>query len=364
MRVLVTGGAGYIGSHTVKSLLNSGHDPIVIDNFVNGHEWIVKNILKVPFIKGPIGDKALINSIINGEHENLKGTIHEKKIIEGVLHFAAFAYVGESVKKPLKYYSNNVSQTLNMLKVICENNLSNKDKFSIPLVFSSSCATYGIPKSNPILECAEQQPINPYGQSKLIIEKVLKDLAAANGLRSIILRYFNAAGASPESDLGEIHDPETHLIPLAIEAAIDQKRILKVYGDDYSTFDGTCIRDYIHVCDLAEAHVLALNYFFKKEENQINKNLEKQVFCKDFNLGNGNAVSVKQIINSVEKVTNLKVPVEFVNRRIGDPECLIASSKKARAELGWAPKYEDINLIVDHAVKWYQKYKIIRKKYI
>ncbi len=361
MRVLVTGGAGYIGSHTVKSLLRSGHDPIVIDSLVNGHEWIVKNVLKVPFIKGSIGDKSLIKSIINGEHNNLKGTVHEKKNIEGILHFAAYAYVGESVEKPLKYYLNNVLETLNMLNVICKNNLINSIDKNIPIVFSSSCATYGIPKTIPIFESAEQKPINPYGESKLIIEKVLRDLAESNSLKSIILRYFNAAGASPDSELGEIHNPETHLIPLAIEAAMDKNKILRVYGSDYNTLDGTCVRDYVHVCDLADAHVLALDSLFNKKEDYIKNNLENNLFCNDYNLGNGNGVSVKQIINSVEKITQSKVPVKFVDRRPGDPECLIASSAKARKKLGWVPKYEDINLIVDHAVKWHKNIRSLKK---
>ena len=215
MRVLVTGGAGYIGSHTVYALILAGHYPIVIDNLVYGHDWIVKDILNIPLIIGSVGDKTLMESIITGEHQNLNGTIHEGKTIEGILHFAAYAYVGESVKNPLKYYKNNVSETISMLEVVTKISRNNKeDNYKIPIVFSSSCATYGIPKKNPIYEKTIQNPINPYGKSKLIIENVLKDLAHSNNLNSVILRYFNAAGASPNGILGELHEPETHLIPL------------------------------------------------------------------------------------------------------------------------------------------------------
>ena len=221
--------------------------------------------------------------------------------------------------------------------------------------------TYGIPKANPIEEETEQKPINPYGMSKLIIENVLKELGESDGLESVILRYFNAAGASPDGELGEIHSPETHLIPLAIEAALNQEMPLKIFGNDYKTFDGTCIRDYVHVCDLADAHVLALSDL-KNKNFEVSKNfLKKRKFCNDFNLGNGNGISVLQIINSVEKITGFKVPYEIVDRRPGDPETLISSSKKAKLKLGWEPKYQSIDQIVKHAYKWHLKMQNIRK---
>jgi UDP-glucose 4-epimerase len=351
MRVLVTGGAGYIGSHTARSLMLANHDPIILDNLTNGNEWIVKDVLKVPLIKGSIGDKKLIESLISGKHKDLIGTIHENKRIEGVLHFAAYAYVGESMQKPFRYYLNNVCETIKMLEVICKNNTSKEDKDSeIPLVFSSSCATYGIPNIIPIRENMAQNPISPYGKSKLIIEGILKDLAKAYGFRSVILRYFNAAGASPLGELGELHDPETHLIPLAIEAVLEKRGKLKVFGNNYDTHDGTCIRDYIHVCDLADAHVLALDYLKNSKKTAQSS---KDTCCNEFNLGNGKGISVKEIISAIEKIANKKVPVSFVERRAGDPAVLVASSEKAKKILGWKPKYENIDLIVKHAYNWH-----------
>ena len=352
MRVLVTGGAGYIGSHTVRSLMLADHDPIIIDNLTNGNKWIVEENLKVPLIIGSVGNQKLMESIVNGKHRNLVGTIHENRRIEGILHFAAYAYVGESMQNPLKYYLNNVCETIKMLEVICKkNNRKEENESQIPLVFSSSCATYGIPKTIPIKENTEQNPINPYGKSKLIIEEILKDLAKVHGFRSVILRYFNAAGASPCGDLGELHVPETHLIPLAIEAVLEGKQKLKVFGDDYKTYDGTCIRDYIHVCDLADAHVLALDHL--ENQNKMKKNEINFSYCSEFNLGNGKGISVKEIISAVEKISNKKVPVSFVDRRPGDPAILVASAEKAKEILGWNPKHENIDEIVEHAYNWH-----------
>lgn len=352
MRVLVTGGAGYIGSHTVEALIDQGHHPVIIDNLVYGKKNGVDEILKVPLIVGRVGDKQLLIEVLSGRHINLKGTVHENKHIEAVIHFAGYIDVGESVKKPIKYYKNNVLESTSLLEILSNPKefLNTKDKTlnPIPIVFSSTCATYGIPKLIPIKEDHPQNPINPYGHSKLFIEQLLKDLALSNGLRSVILRYFNAAGASPKSLLGEEHSPETHLIPLVIEAAMGIRENIRVFGNDYPTPDGTCIRDYIHVNDLADAHIKALNYLNKNK--MISNNLENN--CNVFNLGNGKGISVNEIINTVEKVTNMKVNVVKDVRREGDPERLIACAEKAKNELGWIPKYTDIDIIVRHAFEY------------
>ena len=355
MRVLVTGGAGYIGSHTVRALIKAGHEPVVIDNLVYGHREVVEEIFKIPFICGNIGDTNLLRSIIFGNHENLRNSNHEGKMIEAVLHFAAYAYVGESVKEPLKYYKNNVVGSINLLDTICSKDISSRrSSFDpIPIVFSSTCATYGIPKELPITENTPQNPINPYGKSKLMIEQVIKDLAKSSNLRSVILRYFNAAGASPDSIIGEDHDPETHLIPLVIKAAIKSETI-KIFGDDYPTKDGTCLRDYIHVCDLADAHVLALNTFNEKEKNPKLIH-ESEGKCNVYNLGNGSGVSVKEIINIVENITHRHIKSITEKRREGDPASLIASPSKIQKELGWSPKYPQIEEIISHAINWYRK---------
>ena len=354
MRILVTGGAGYIGSHTVKSLIEQGHNPVVLDNLVYGHEYIIKEVLKVPLIIGQIGDKDILMKILLGKHSNLKGTVHENKIIEAVMHFAAYAYVGESVKDPLKYYKNNLIESTILIDTLCDKKIINKtfNKKPIPIVFSSTCATYGNPKTVPIKEENQQSPINPYGKSKLFIEHILKDLAHSANLKSVSLRYFNAAGAAPDLSIGEMHDPETHLIPLVIQAALGIKENIKIFGDDYPTKDGTCIRDYIHVCDLADAHVKALRLFpHKKEISNIDKNINFEVF----NLGNGNGVSVKEIINIVKEISKKEFKVVIAERREGDPPILIASSKKIESILGWQPKYPDIKKIIEDAYNWHLK---------
>lgn len=351
MRVLVTGGAGYIGSHTVQALKDEGHHPVIIDSLVSGKKRVVDEILKVPLIVGQIGNKQLIIDVLSGTHINLKGTVHENNPIEALIHFAAYTDVGESVKLPIKYYKNNFEETMNLLEII-----SNPIKYfktkekplnPIPFIFSSTCATYGVPKVIPIKEDHPQNPINPYGNSKLFIEQMLKDLAISNGLKSVILRYFNAAGASPNSLLGEEHSPETHLIPLVIEAAMGIRDNIRIFGDNYPTPDGTCIRDYIHVNDLADAHVKALNFLNKKVESN---NLENN--CNVFNLGNGKGISVNEIINTVEKITNMKVKIIKDIRRKGDVSRLVASAEKAKKELGWIPKYPDIETIVRHAFNY------------
>ena len=354
MRILVTGGAGYIGSHTVKALIEKGHEPIIVDNLIYGHKWIIDEVFKVPFCECSVGDQEVITSIINGSHNCLINTSHEGRFIEGVIHFAAFAYVGESVTNPLKYYRNNVIETINLLELLVTplNKNNSRESFNIPIVFSSSCATYGEPTQIPILEEAQQNPINPYGRTKLIIENVLKDLSYSSNLDFIILRYFNAAGASSDSSIGELHNPETHLIPLVIEAALEEKSSLKIYGTDYDTRDGTCIRDYIHVSDLADAHVLAIE---KLNSNFFKKNNDNMFFERIYNLGNGNGISVREIIKSVEKISGKKVKFKEVARREGDPPILIASAKKAKDLLGWTPRYKEIDQIVKHAYQWYKK---------
>ena len=355
MRVLVTGGAGYIGSHTVRALIEANHEPIVIDNLVCGHKEVIQKILKIPFIYGNIGDIPLLKSIIFGTNKELKYSNHEGKMIDAIVHFAAYAYVGESVKNPLKYYKNNVNQSINLLDTICSKEVITKRPSldPIPIVFSSSCATYGIPEVLPITEDSPQNPINPYGKSKLMVEHIIKDLSLSNNLKSVILRYFNAAGASPDSIIGEDHNPETHLIPLVIQAALKSEPI-KIFGDNYLTNDGTCVRDYVHVCDLADAHVLALNIFDKKDDNsEMNKNSKD--LCSIYNLGNGSGVSVKEIIDIVEKITQTKIDRLIEKRRDGDPASLIASASKIYDELGWEAKYPNIYDIISHAVSWYKK---------
>lgn len=353
MRILVTGGAGYIGSHTVQALKNQGHEPVVIDNLIYGHKNVVKEILRVPLIIGQIGNYQVLKEILLGQHASLLGTIHEGRTIEAVMHFAAYAYVGESVLDPLKYYKNNVIESTILLDALCDKDVISKteNNLPIPIVFSSTCATYGNPNDVPITEETTQNPINPYGRSKLFIEKILQDLAKSVNLKSVILRYFNAAGAAPDSSLGEMHEPETHLIPLVIQTALGIKENVKIFGSDYDTRDGTCIRDYIHVCDLADAHIKALSLLKKSEIKISNKEYPSEIF----NLGNGNGVSVKEIIKTVEEISNIKINVIETNRRDGDPPILISSSKKINKLLGWKPNYPNIKDIVQHAYDWHKK---------
>ncbi|MPZ52552.1 MAG: UDP-glucose 4-epimerase GalE [Acidimicrobiia bacterium] len=319
MAILVTGGAGYIGSHSVRALTKAGRDVVVLDDLSRGDKSVVEDLLRVPLIVGGTGDKDIVSGIFSS---------HE---IEAVMHFAAYAYVGESVERPDIYYRNNVTSTLSLLESMVEHGVRR-------FVFSSTCATYGEPSSIPIVETEPQEPINPYGASKLMVERILADFDTAYRLRSVSLRYFNAAGADPAGDLGEHHDPETHLIPLTIDAAHGRRDALQVFGDDYDTSDGTCVRDYIHVNDLADAHVLGLDY------------LEADGASAAFNLGNGQGFSVMEVIDSVARVTDHEVPHEVVGRRQGDPPSLVGSAAKARDELGWNPKYPDLDVIVEHAV--------------
>ena len=322
--ILVTGGAGYIGSHAVLALQKAGYRVVVLDNLVYGHREIVEEVLKVELVVGDTNDRALLDKLF---------TTHD---IAAVMHFAAYAYVGESVTEPAKYYRNNVTGTLTLLEAMVDANIK---KF----VFSSTCATYGVPQTVPIPEDHPQAPINPYGATKLMVERILADFDPAYQLKSVCFRYFNAAGADPDGRLGEDHNPETHLIPLILLAAMGKRDAISVFGTDYPTADGTCIRDYIHVTDLASAHVLGLEYLLKGGDSQL------------FNLGNGSGFSVKEVIEAARTVTGKDIKVIECDRRPGDPPALVGSSEKARQMLGWQPEYDDIHQILTHAWNWHQK---------
>lgn len=320
MNVLVVGGAGYIGSHCVRQLAAAGHRPIVLDNFVYGHRAAVGADVKV--YDGNLGDETLVRKILREEQ------------IEVVMHFAAYCYVGESVLEPIKYYFNNSVATLHLLRAMLDSGVT---KF----VFSSTCATFGVPAKLPISEDQPQQPINPYGQTKLDIENALKALAHANGLSFAVFRYFNAAGASEDGTIGEDHEPETHLIPVAIDVAVGKRPHLDLFGTDYPTPDGTCLRDYVHVDDLSRAHIAVFDRL-----NQAGT----QLF---YNLGTGKPTSNRDVIRAVEKITGRSVKVRECPRRAGDPPALYADSERAKRELGWAVKFPDIDSIVATAWKWH-----------
>ncbi|MCR6638483.1 MAG: UDP-glucose 4-epimerase GalE [Sporocytophaga sp.] len=319
--ILVTGGAGYIGSHTVRLLAEKKYKVIVVDNLVYGHEEAILD-KNVKLVKANIADGKAMTALFS-----------ENKI-DAVLHFAAYAYVGESVKDPAKYYLNNIAAPLSLIEVMRANNCNN-------FIFSSTCASYGNPVRLPIDENHPQEPINPYGQSKLMLEKILKDYGTAYNLNYFFLRYFNASGASKDGLIGEDHDPETHLIPLVIEAAKGTRGPVTVFGTDYDTPDGTCIRDYIHVEDLGRAHILALEHLLKGKGSAI---------C---NLGTGKGCSVKEVIETVEKVTGLKVPVIYGPRRDGDPALLVSDPSAAKNILGWVAEYQDLSKIIETAWKWH-----------
>jgi UDP-glucose 4-epimerase len=320
-KILVTGGAGYIGSHAVKLLRQQGHSVLVLDNLVYGHPECT---LGAETIVGDIGDEKLLEEIFS------------KYPVEAVMHFSAYCYVGESITDPAKYYQNNVVATLTLLKSMVKSGIKN-------FIFSSTCATYGNPLQIPIPEDHSQNPINPYGATKLMVERILQDFDRAYNLKSIVFRYFNAAGADPEAEIGEWHEPETHLIPLVLDAAIGHRDSIQIFGIDYPTPDGTGIRDYIHVNDLADAHIRGLNFLQTHQKSEA------------FNLGNGLGFSVKEVIQTAEKVTGRKVKVIEAERRPGDPPTLVGSSAKAARLLDWKPRFPGIEIISETAWRWHQK---------
>ena len=323
MKVLVLGGAGYIGSHTVKALCEENIDVVVADNLVTGHIEAVDSRAK--FYKGDIRDINFLDDLFS------------KEKIDAVIHFAAYSLVGESVTDPLKYYDNNLCGTKVLLESMVKNNV---DK----IVFSSTAATYGEPENIPILESDRTEPTNPYGETKLSMEKMFKWTANAHGLRFVSLRYFNACGADESGKIGEAHNPETHLIPIILQVPNGQRELVSIFGNDYPTKDGTCIRDYIHVTDLAQAHILAVKYLMNGGNSDI------------FNLGNGVGFSVREVIETARKVTGHPIPVKDVERRAGDPAQLIASSEKAKKVLGWKPEHDSLEEIIASAWNWHKNH--------
>jgi UDP-glucose 4-epimerase len=317
MKVLVVGGAGYIGSHMVKLLGRRGCSVTTLDDLSAGHRGAV---LTGEFAQGSCGDRHVLNSVLS-------------QGIDAVMHFASFIQVGESVQHPDKYYQNNFVNTLALLDAMLAYGVRN-------FIFSSTAATFGEPQYTPIDERHPQNPINPYGRTKLMVEQALADYDKAYGIKSVCLRYFNAAGADPDGQLGERHDPETHLIPLVLQAASGRRAHISVFGRDYDTPDGTCIRDYIHIQDLCSAHWLALQSLMNGADSQA------------YNLGNGNGFSVQEVIDTAEQVTGRKIPVMDAARREGDPARLVADSTLARKQLGWQPQYADLATIIEHAWKW------------
>ncbi len=319
MRILVTGGAGYVGSHTTKVLAHSGFQPVVLDNLEAGHRWAVR---WGPLVVGDLANTSLLQELL------------QEYRVEAVIHFAAHAYVSESVANPQKYFRNNVANTLNLLEAMLDSGVRH-------IVFSSSCASYGLPESVPIREDHPQCPVNPYGESKLFVERVLDWFGQAYGLSWLSLRYFNAAAADPEGEIGEEHELETHLIPLVIQAALGQRPFVEIYGTDYPTPDGTAIRDYVHVTDLAEAHVRGLRYLANGGSSMA------------LNLGTGKGHSVREVIQAVERVSGRHFPVRETGRRPGDPPALVADASRAAQVLGWRPRYPELDSLVEHAWRWH-----------
>lgn len=318
--ILVTGGAGYIGSHTVQQLMDAGHNVVVLDDLSTGYKNFV---LPQHFVQGSTVDQELVFNTL------------KQYDIEAVMHFSAYAYVGESVENPKKYYQNNVNGTLQLLAAMEKANVKH-------FVFSSTCATYGEPDEVPITENCSQNPVNPYGRTKLMVEHMLKDFCAAYGLNFVALRYFNAAGAHPNAHIGEAHDPETHLIPLVLQTALKQRQHITIFGNDYDTPDGTCIRDYIHINDLADAHIKALYYLQNGGKSDA------------FNLGTEHGYSVQEVIDVCKQVTGLDINVVIGERRPGDPPKLVANAQKAHQILNWQPKYTKLEDIIETAWKWEQ----------
>ncbi|MDJ0648497.1 MAG: UDP-glucose 4-epimerase GalE [Xenococcaceae cyanobacterium MO_188.B19] len=322
--ILVTGGAGYIGSHAALALKKAGYGVVVLDNLSYGHRELIDKVVNTELVVGDTSDRALLDKLF-ASHK-----------IAAVMHFAAYIAVGESVKEPGKYYRNNVSSTLNLLEAMLAANIN---KF----VFSSTCAVYGMPKQIPMTEEHPHNPLSPYAASKDMVETILKDFDQAFGLKSVAFRYFNASGADPSGKLGEDHQPETHLIPLALLTALGKRESLYIFGTDYDTPDGTAVRDYIHVNDLAAAHVLGLEYLLAGGDSEV------------FNLGNGNGFSVKDVIETARQVTGLPIPALESDRRPGDAPILVGSSAKARQILNWNPRYGDLTTIIEDAWRWHQQ---------
>jgi len=319
-RILVTGGAGYIGSHTCKALAQAGYTPICFDNLERGHGWAVK---WGPLEKGDLRNQSDVDRAF------------AKWRPSAVIHFAAYAYVAESTVDPIKYYHNNVGGSVNLIRACSESDCKR-------IVFSSSCATYGVPLRLPLTEDHNQNPVSPYGFTKLVVERMLRESEIASGLKHVSLRYFNAAGADPDGELGELHRPETHLIPLILLAALGKEQSVKIFGDDYPTPDGTCIRDYIHVCDLADAHVAAIRWLSKNKPSR------------PFNLGNGRGFSVAEVIRKSREITGQPLKIEVEPRRDGDPPILISDSNDARTLLDWCPKVPSLDQQILHAWKWFR----------
>ena len=321
MSVLVLGGAGYIGSHTVDRLVEAGKNVVVVDSLVTGHMAAVRKEAK--FYQGDLADKDFMRKVFN-----------ENPDIDAVIHFAAFSLVAESMKDPLKYFDNNTAGMVKLLEVMNE--------FDIKyIVFSSTAATYGIPEKMPIYEDDPQLPINPYGESKLMMEKIMCWADEAYGIKFVALRYFNVAGAKPDGSIGEDHHPETHLLPIVLQVAMGEREKLQIFGDDYNTPDGTNVRDYVHPFDLADAHILAVDYLRNGNESSA------------FNLGSSTGFSNLEIVKAAREVTGKEIPAEIAARRGGDPDTLIAASEKARKVLGWKPEFDDIHKIIETAWKWH-----------
>lgn len=321
MSVLVLGGAGYIGSHTVDRLVEAGKDVVVVDSLVTGHLAAVRKEAK--FYQGDLADKDFMRKVFT-----------ENPDIDAVIHFAAFSLVAESMKDPLKYFDNNTAGMVKLLEVMNE--------FDIKyIVFSSTAATYGIPEKMPIYEDDPQLPINPYGESKLMMEKIMRWADEAYGIKFVALRYFNVAGAKPDGSIGEYHHPETHLLPIVLQVAMGEREKLQIFGDDYNTPDGTNVRDYVHPFDLADAHILAVDYLRNGNESSA------------FNLGSSTGFSNLEIVKAAREVTGKEIPAEIAARRGGDPDTLIAASEKARKVLGWKPEFDDIHKIIETAWKWH-----------
>ncbi len=321
--VLVTGGAGYVGSHACKALAFAGYTPVTYDSLERGHDWAVK---WGPLEEGDLCDGARLAEVIANHRP------------AAVMHFAAYAYVDESMSEPAKYYRNNVLGTLTLLETMRE--------FEVDFIaFSSSCAIYGVPTSVPVSEDHAQDPVNPYGAGKLMVERMLRDFGAAYDLRSVSLRYFNAAGADPDGEIGEAHEPEHHLIPLVLDAALGRRPGISVFGDNYATADGTCIRDYVHVTDLAEAHVLALKFLLAGGNSG------------SFNLGNGRGHSVMEVIEAARRVTGREIAVTVGPRRPGDPPVLVAENSEARKLLGWSPQRKELETQIADAWRWHVKWR-------